>query len=166
MNKKHHKEVIVLLGKPGSGKGTQAEPLANALGIPFVSVGKMLRAEIKKGTVMGKKAAADVAAGRLVPNSISMFLLRRRLMMKDAENGIGPSPPGVAGLAQCRIRAGSSGVGRKSVVGFRRVTVRRARGMAGAAVAGLSFECNGVVTTAAPGVMQKRYDLMRSLSEA
>jgi adenylate kinase len=85
---KKHREVIVLIGKPGSGKGTQAEPLAKAMGIPFVSVGKMLREEIKKGTAIGKKAAADVAAGRLVPSTMSIELLRRRLSRPDAETGL------------------------------------------------------------------------------
>ena len=88
MNKKHHKEIIVLLGKPGSGKGTQAEPLAKKMGIPFVSTGKLMREEIKKGTKLGKDIAADVAAGRLVPNHITAFLLRRRLAKPDTENGI------------------------------------------------------------------------------
>ena len=86
--KKTHREVIVLIGKPGSGKGTQAEPLAKSLGIPFVSVGKMLREEIKKGTSIGKKAVADVAAGRLVPSTMSIELLRRRLSKPDAQNGL------------------------------------------------------------------------------
>ena len=88
MNKKHRKEMIVLLGKPGSGKGTQAEPLSKKLGIPFVSTGKLMREEIKKGTKLGKSIAADVAAGRLVPNGITAFLLRRRLNKPDTKNGI------------------------------------------------------------------------------
>jgi len=86
--KASHREVIVLIGKPGSGKGTQAEPLAKALDIPFVSVGKMLREEIKQGTAIGKKAAAAVAAGRLVPNKMTAELLRRRLAKPDTEGGI------------------------------------------------------------------------------
>jgi adenylate kinase len=88
MKNDHHREVIILIGKPGSGKGTQAEPLARALGIPFVSVGKMLREEIKKGTAIGKKAAAGVAAGRLVPNILTIILLKRRLAKPDAKKGI------------------------------------------------------------------------------
>jgi adenylate kinase len=83
-----HKEVIILIGKPGSGKGTQAEPLAKALGIAFVSMGKMLRDEIKKGTALGKRAAADVAAGRLVPNSLTITLLKKRLAQPDAAKGL------------------------------------------------------------------------------
>jgi adenylate kinase len=88
MKQPHHREVIVLIGKPGSGKGTQAEPLAKAMGIPFVSVGKLLREEIKKGTAIGKQAAADVAVGRLVPNKITAELLRRRLIKHDTDDGI------------------------------------------------------------------------------
>jgi len=86
--KSPHKEVIILLGKPGSGKGTQAEPLAKMLGLPFVSMGKLLRAEIKNKTAIGTRASADVAAGRLVDNKITNTLLRRRLEKSDAKKGI------------------------------------------------------------------------------
>jgi len=86
--KNSHREVIVLIGKPGSGKGTQAEPLAKALGIPFVSTGKLMREEIKKGTPLGKSIAADVAAGKLVDNKITAMLLKRRLNKADAKDGI------------------------------------------------------------------------------
>jgi adenylate kinase len=84
----HHREVITLIGKPASGKGTQAEPLAKAVGIPFVSMGKMLRDEIKAKTAIGRRAAAAVAAGRLVPYQISLILIKRRLAMPDAKEGI------------------------------------------------------------------------------
>jgi len=83
-----HREVIVLIGKPGCGKGTQAEPLAKALGIVFVSMGKMLREEIKKKTALGRKAASIVAKGRLVPYQMTIKLLRRRLAKSDAKEGI------------------------------------------------------------------------------
>ncbi len=86
--KNPHREVIVLIGKPGSGKGTQAEPLAESLGIPFVSTGKLMRQEIKKGTKIGKSIAADIAAGRLAPNHITAALLKRRINRPDAEKGI------------------------------------------------------------------------------
>ncbi len=86
--KNPHREVIVLIGKPGSGKGTQAEPLANELGIAFVSMGKMLREEIKKKTALGKRAAAIVAAGKLVPCELTITLLRRRMRKADAKDGI------------------------------------------------------------------------------
>jgi adenylate kinase len=86
--KQHHKEIIVLIGKPGSGKGTQADPLAKALGIPFVSTGKLMRAEIKKGTRLGKTIAADVATGRLVDNAVTALLLRRRLAKPDTHQGL------------------------------------------------------------------------------
>jgi len=85
--KNPHREVIVLIGKPGSGKGTQAEPLAKALGIPFVSTGKLMREEIKKGTPLGKSIAADVVAGKLVDNKITALLLKRRLNKPDAKDG-------------------------------------------------------------------------------
>jgi len=86
--KNPHREVIVLIGKPGCGKGTQAEPLAKALGIVFVSMGKMLRDEIRKKTALGRRAAAIVAKGRLVPYQMTITLLRRRMNKADAKGGI------------------------------------------------------------------------------
>ena len=83
-----HREVIVFLGKPGSGKGTQSEPLARALGIPAVSVGKTIREEIKKGTPTGKKIASIVAAGKLIPVSAWAALLKKRLQRPDVKKGI------------------------------------------------------------------------------
>jgi adenylate kinase len=86
--KKNHREVIVFLGKPGSGKGTQSEPLARALGIPAVSVGKMIREEIKKGTPIGKRIAAIVAAGKLISVSDWAALIKKRLRSPDVRQGI------------------------------------------------------------------------------
>jgi len=83
-----HREIIVLLGKPGSGKGTQAEPLGRALGLPVIPVGKLLRAEIAKKSPLGKRAARDVAAGRLVPNDVTAAILRKRLSRSDAKLGV------------------------------------------------------------------------------
>lgn len=83
-----HREIITLIGKPASGKGTQAEPLAEALGIPYVSMGKMLRDEIKRKTAIGRKAADAVAAGQLVPFRLTMELIKRRIRREDAKKGI------------------------------------------------------------------------------
>jgi adenylate kinase len=85
---KNHREVIVLLGKPGSGKGTQAEPLARALGIPTVSPGKLWRAEIKNRTAIGRKGERYVNAGKLAPNNLTAELLRRRLKLPDVKRGV------------------------------------------------------------------------------
>jgi len=86
--KESHREVITLIGKPASGKGTQAEPLAKSLNIPFVSMGKMLRDEIKNKTAMGRKFASYLAAGQLVPYKLSLVLIKRRLAKPDAQKGI------------------------------------------------------------------------------
>ena len=86
--KRTHREVIVLLGKPGSGKGTQAEPLSRSLGIPAVSVGKLWRAEIANKTVIGRKGARFIAAGKLAPNELTAQLIRKRLAKPDVENGV------------------------------------------------------------------------------
>jgi adenylate kinase len=85
----HHKrQIVVLIGKPASGKGTQAEPLAKALSVAFVSMGKMLRDEIKKKTPLGRRADAIVRKGKLVPCQLTISLLRRRLAKADARKGI------------------------------------------------------------------------------
>jgi adenylate kinase len=88
MRTNKHREMIVFLGKPGSGKGTQAEPLGKVLGIPAISVGDILRAEIKSKTAIGKKIAATVAAGKLIPVRIWTELMRRRLAKSDVKAGV------------------------------------------------------------------------------
>ena len=85
---KNHREVIVFLGKPGSGKGTQAAALAREFGIPTVSMGKMMREEIKKGTPIGKKISSIIAAGKLTAVSDWTALLKKRLRKPDVKEGI------------------------------------------------------------------------------
>lgn len=78
---------IVLLGPPGAGKGTQATTLIDALGIPHVSTGDMLRAAVKAGTPVGKKAKAVMDAGELVSDEIVIGIAEERLSEKDAQKG-------------------------------------------------------------------------------
>ncbi len=78
---------IVLLGAPGSGKGTQAQKLVAIHGIPQVSTGDLLRAELKSGSDLGLRAQADMDAGRLVADQLVLELLQRRLQQADAQNG-------------------------------------------------------------------------------
>lgn len=70
---------IVLLGPPGSGKGTQGTRLAERLGVPHVSTGELLRAEVESGTELGREAAAYLARGALVPDELVLPPLRRAL---------------------------------------------------------------------------------------
>ncbi len=78
---------LVLLGAPGSGKGTQAARLKNDLGVPHISTGDMLRAAVAAGTPTGLKAKAVMDAGKLVSDDILLAMLEERLAQPDANNG-------------------------------------------------------------------------------
>lgn len=78
---------IVLLGAPGSGKGTQAQRLQAKYGIPQVSSGDLLRDAVARGTDLGRKAKAVMDAGQLVSDDIVLGLIRDRLSRPDAANG-------------------------------------------------------------------------------
>jgi len=78
---------IVLLGAPGSGKGTQAQRLRDQKGIPQVSSGDLLRDAVARGTDLGKRARAAMDAGELVTDDIVLGLIRERLGRPDAAQG-------------------------------------------------------------------------------
>jgi adenylate kinase len=78
---------IILLGAPGSGKGTQGEKLAEHFGIPKISTGDALRAAVAAGTDLGKKAKAAMDAGKLVANEIVIGIVEQRLEQSDAIPG-------------------------------------------------------------------------------
>lgn len=78
---------LVLLGAPGSGKGTQANRLKADLGVPHISTGDMLRAAVAAGTALGLKAKAVMDAGHLVSDDILLGMLEERLAQADAGNG-------------------------------------------------------------------------------
>ncbi|MEZ4278141.1 MAG: adenylate kinase [Myxococcota bacterium] len=78
---------IVLLGPPGAGKGTQATAIVEAKGVPHISTGDMLRAAVKAGTPIGKKAKAVMDAGELVSDEIVIGIAEERLGQADAKNG-------------------------------------------------------------------------------
>jgi len=78
---------ILFLGPPGAGKGTQASMLARALGVPHVSTGDMLRAAVAADTELGRRAAAIMARGDLVPDELVVSLVRERLDEPDAVCG-------------------------------------------------------------------------------
>lgn len=81
------KRRIVLLGPPGAGKGTQATAIVEAKGIPHISTGDMLRAAVKAGTPIGKKAKAVMDAGELVSDEIVIGIAEERLGQADAKKG-------------------------------------------------------------------------------
>src|SRR5690348_10772420 len=78
---------LVLLGAPGSGKGTQAARLKADLNVPHISTGDMLRAAVAAGTPLGLKAKAVMDAGQLVSDDILLGMLEERLAQDDARNG-------------------------------------------------------------------------------
>jgi len=78
---------IVLLGAPGSGKGTQAARLKEMFGIPHISSGDILRSELAQGTELGRKAATHMNAGALVPDDLVLGMIEARLQKPDAQRG-------------------------------------------------------------------------------
>lgn len=78
---------IILLGPPGSGKGTQAKLLSERLRIPQISTGDMLRAAVKSGTPLGREAKAYMDRGALVPDEVIIGLVRERLQAPDCDRG-------------------------------------------------------------------------------
>jgi adenylate kinase len=78
---------IVLLGAPGSGKGTQAQRLVARLGIPQISTGDLLRSAVARGTAFGLRAKAGMDAGALVADDIVIGIIRERLKQPDAAHG-------------------------------------------------------------------------------
>lgn len=79
---------IVLFGPPGAGKGTQAARISDSTGLPQVSTGDMLRAAVKNGTQTGLAAKQYMDAGKLVPDSIIIDLIKERVQEPDAINGV------------------------------------------------------------------------------
>jgi adenylate kinase len=79
--------VLVLLGAPGAGKGTQAEVLSEKLGIPHVATGDLFRAAVRDATPIGLQARRFMERGQLVPDDITIRMLLERLSKADAANG-------------------------------------------------------------------------------
>ena len=78
---------IILLGPPGSGKGTQAKEIASKYNTPQISTGDMLREHIKNETALGKKAQVLMDSGMLVPDDVILGMMSDRLTDKDTRNG-------------------------------------------------------------------------------
>lgn len=78
---------LVLVGPPGAGKGTQAQFIASHLGIPKISTGDIFRANVSEGTPLGQEAKKFMDAGDLVPDEITISMVRERLKDDDAGEG-------------------------------------------------------------------------------
>ncbi len=78
---------LVLMGPPGAGKGTQAVGLAREYGVPHISTGDMFRAAVAAGSELGMEARRYMDAGRLVPDEVTLGIVRERLSQADAASG-------------------------------------------------------------------------------
>jgi adenylate kinase len=78
---------LVLMGLPGAGKGTQAERIIEKYGIPHISTGDMFRAAIKEGTDLGLQAKSFMDKGNLVPDEVTIGIVRERLSKEDCNQG-------------------------------------------------------------------------------
>jgi len=78
---------LVLMGAPGAGKGTQAKKLENELDLPHVSTGDLFRYNLKNETELGKLAQTYINKGNLVPDDVTVAMVRDRLVQDDCKNG-------------------------------------------------------------------------------
>jgi adenylate kinase len=78
---------LILLGPPGAGKGTQAERLREDFGLPHISTGDMLRAQVNEGTELGKQAQRYMQVGELVPDEVIIGMITERIGAPDARDG-------------------------------------------------------------------------------
>lgn len=79
--------IVILLGAPGSGKGTQAKMLAEKLNIPHISTGDLFRENLAQGTELGKEVRSYLEAGKLAPDATVIAMLRDRVANKDCDKG-------------------------------------------------------------------------------
>ncbi|GEN31995.1 adenylate kinase [Cerasibacillus quisquiliarum] len=78
---------LILMGLPGAGKGTQAEKISEVYHIPHISTGDMFRLAMKEGTELGKKAKSFMDQGNLVPDEVTIGIVKERLSKDDCKDG-------------------------------------------------------------------------------
>ena len=78
---------IILLGAPGAGKGTQAEKISEALHIPQISTGNIIREALKSGSEVGLKAKSYIESGKLVPDEVVIDIIKERIAKEDCAEG-------------------------------------------------------------------------------
>ncbi len=78
---------LILMGLPGAGKGTQAEKIVEKYAIPHISTGDMFRSAIKEGTPLGKEAKTYMDKGELVPDEVTIGIVKERLAKDDCQKG-------------------------------------------------------------------------------
>ena len=102
---------VVLLGPPGAGKGTQAQFIAQRLGVPAISTGDIFRANVSGQTELGERAKAYMDAGDLVPDEITVAMVKDRLAEPDAKSGflLDGFPRTIAQAEQLRESLGERG---------------------------------------------------------
>lgn len=81
------RQFVIFMGPPGAGKGTQAQSVAQGLGLAHIATGDLFREAMSKGTPLGLEAKKFVEHGEYVPDSITLGLVRERLGAEDAQNG-------------------------------------------------------------------------------
>ncbi|HZY77006.1 MAG TPA: adenylate kinase [Jatrophihabitantaceae bacterium] len=109
---------VVLIGPPGSGKGTQGELLAARLGIEHIAVGDLLRAEVAAGSAVGQEAASYMNRGELVPDEVILRLLLPRVFAAAAKAGylLDGFPRSVEQAESVRAEASRRGAGPDAVI--------------------------------------------------
>ena len=78
---------LILFGPPGAGKGTQAKIMSEQLGLPHISTGDILRAEVKGGTELGREAKGYMESGKLVPDALVTEMVKKRVRQEDTAKG-------------------------------------------------------------------------------
>lgn len=109
---------VLLIGPPGSGKGTQGERLAARLGLEHIAAGDLLRAEVAAGTPLGREAADLMARGELVPDEVIIGLVMPKVLAASAANGylLDGFPRSVAQALEARKLAEQTGAGPDAVI--------------------------------------------------